>query len=236
VRTLAGLRAGRGRRYGALGHRRHRSAASGATRRVHILVKPTRSDLDHESRHKHRPAHLSPRTARHGRRPIWRRSRGPIRRTSLIALQGRQNAEASAVQRRSADRSRHRRAQLPLCGSTATTRGVEAACAPSTTADRCSSSFRPGSRTGRDAAAVRGWRRAAAASWSITVSKGRYMVVDRLFGAAELRMGDKTSAAEACASCAPMARAGAGHERQPSRNRPHVQHRQRPPLRLRPNP
>jgi type IV secretion system protein VirB10 len=61
-------------------------------------------------------------------------------------------------------------------------------CAPSTTADRSSSSFRA-DRPGRDAAAV---RRRAEGDTSELVNyrvRGNYMIVDRLFAAAELRFG-----------------------------------------------
>ena len=81
-------------------------------------------------------------------------------------------------------------------------------CAPSTTARRSISNSRAASaraRCRRSSSSVR----PAAPSSSTTASRQNYYIVDRLFAAAELRLGDKDSE-RASASSAPME--GRGHD------------------------
>ena len=62
--------------------------------------------------------------------------------------------------------------------------------------------FPRGIAPGRDAAALRHRRRRRQPSSSITACAAIYMIVDRLFAAAELRLGGEQQQ-DACASCAP---------------------------------
>ena len=66
----------------------------------------------HQPRHQHRPAHLSSRAALRPRRPTWRRSPGPMRRTSSSPCAGRMLPPRPRTRRR--HRRRHQCAELPL--------------------------------------------------------------------------------------------------------------------------
>ena len=177
------LRTGRGRRHGALDHRRDRQRDGGIGARAHS-GQADAAGPRHQPRHQHRPTHLSSRAALgpedlHGV-GVLGLSRGPADR----ACAGR------------TPRPRRRRRSRPASISARSTSATASKatirpggrCAPSTTGGRCSSSSRAASARAR-------CRRSGSigpAGGGELVNyrvQGNHMIVDRLFAAAELRLG-----------------------------------------------
>jgi P-type conjugative transfer protein TrbG len=159
-------------------------SGSGATRRVHILVKPTRPDITTNlvinTDRRTYMLELRATASTYMASVSW-----TYPQDQLIALRGGNAAAAAAAPiARGVDVS-----ALNFRYRIEGDRAAWRLFARSTMADRCSSSFRR-DLAGRDAAAVRD---RATPSWSTTACQGRYMVVDRLFAAAELRLGDRRS-------------------------------------------
>ncbi len=134
-------------------------AGAGPTKKVHILVKPTRPDPRHEPGHQHRSADLSAGAALdredlHGVRLVAV-PRGPAHRAAPAEPSGSSGGA-------DCDRDRPRLDPFPLRDRRATPRPGDR-CAPSTTGRRSTSSFRPASakvRCRRSSSSARRWVRA----------------------------------------------------------------------------
>ncbi len=101
ARRAAGrLRPGRRRRHRALGDRRHRERHGASQARPHPRQADARGPR-HQSCHQHRPADLPSSSFVPPRRPTWRRSRGPMRRTSSSPCAGRMPRQKQALPWRS---------------------------------------------------------------------------------------------------------------------------------------
>jgi type IV secretion system protein VirB9 len=158
-------------------------SGTGAARQVHILVKPTRAELmtnlvintDRRTYH----MELRSTESTYMASVSWQ-----YPQDQLIALR-RQNSAGRG-------RSRSPTASISPASTSATTCRATARrggrCAPSTTAGRCSSSFRAASVRARCRRCSSSAPRATRRNWNYRV-RGNYMIVDRLFAAAELRFG-----------------------------------------------
>ena len=174
------------RRHRALDHRRHRERHR-AAKRVHILVKPTRPDLitNLVINTDRRTYHLELRSTE---KTYMASVSWVYPQDQLIALR-RQNASADAAAPVAAAATSTRSTSATRSKAT---RRPGARCAPSMTARKSSSSFRAGIGQGEMPplfiVGPEGGRRAR------QLSRARkHMIVDRLFAAAELRLGDRGS-------------------------------------------
>ena len=158
-------------------------SGAGAAKKIHILVKPTRPDLHDQSRHQHRPAHLSSRAALdredlHGL-GVLAVSAGPAHRAAPPERRGAGGAPVDA----GVD-SRRSISATTIDGDT------PAVAAAARLRRRRQGLYRIPARhrAGRDAAALR--HRPGGDGQLVNYRvRQNYYIVDRLFAAAELRLG-----------------------------------------------
>ena len=163
-------------------------SGTGAAKQIHILVKPTRPDLHDQSRHQHRPAHLPCSSCARPRRPTWPRCPGRIRRTSSSRCAGRTRRRSPAQPVATGVDISALNFRYEIEGDTPAWRPLRAFDDGSKVFIEFPSGIGQGEMPplfvigpGGDAELVN-YR-----------ARQNYYVVDRLFAAAELRLGDRNS-------------------------------------------